>query len=75
MAGLSNKTLLWKLYVWIDFENGLFYCYFALSAMEKYLVESLLKWFLCTYMTSHTLTNDVIYICDDVSRLSADDFI
>ena len=35
----SNKTL----YVWIDLENGLFYCYFALSAMEKYLVESLLK--------------------------------
>ena len=41
MAGLSNKTLLWKLYLWIDFENELFYCFFALSTMEKYLVESL----------------------------------
>ena len=25
------------------FENGLLYCYFALSAMEKYSVKSLLK--------------------------------
>ena len=43
MAGFSNKRLLSKLYVCIDFENGLLYSYFALSAMEKYLVESLLN--------------------------------
>ena len=40
--GRSFKYFCKKWYAGIDFENGLFYCYFALSAMEKYLVESLL---------------------------------
>ena len=56
----SNK--LWQVFqikhfVCIDFENGLLYCYFALSAMEKYLVESLNIGCIGTHAHCHQVTS------------------
>ena len=36
------ETFLEKFYVWVFSKDWMFYSYFASSAMEKYLVESLL---------------------------------